>query len=162
MTIKKINKKLSIDLIEIHIQVWVKGRNYKIQAKLVKIKGRVIDSIGLHDKTLTITFWSPDNEQGNTSIKEINFKIKIKNLKINSNLKSNKIYKSSNTVSNPSDKKISTKINSLLKLLIITNGTMLLLFQKKFKKFVKLKISPKVNSNTGNNNVKKLTPIFKN
>jgi len=65
-------------------------------------------------------------------------------------------------VSNPSDKKISTKINSLLKLLIITNGTMLLLFQEKFNKFLKLKNNAKVNSNKENNNVKKLTPIFKN
>lgn len=73
---------------------------------MVKIKGKIKKLINLQGKTLTTTFLSPDNEQDNTSIKEINFKIKIKNSKINSNLKSNKIYKFLNTLSKLSDKTI--------------------------------------------------------
>ena len=87
-----------------HIQVWAKEQKYKTKAKWVKINHKVKDSTDSHNKTLTITFWSQDNGQDNTSIKEINFKIKIKNSKINSNLKSNKIYKSSSIPSSLSDK----------------------------------------------------------
>lgn len=92
LKMKNTEKKPLMDLTET-IQVLI---NYQKMDFKVKIKSKSREPINSQDKILTIILWSPDNEQGNTSIKEINSKTKIKNLKINSNLKSNKICKSSN------------------------------------------------------------------